>query len=88
MFTSNLTITRVAVALLRRGASCSFSPRALRASSPSATVLTAEYDVIPDVPGFDHLPTDYAKITVEGWDSKSWVEILASCARRFSTFGG
>ena len=26
--------------------------------------LTAEYDVIPEIPGFDNLPTDYAKVTV------------------------
>ena len=49
--------------------------------------LTAEYDVIPDVPGFEHLPTDYAKVTVEGWDSKSWVEILAELRSPIFNFG-
>ena len=49
--------------------------------------LTAEYDVIPDVPGFDDLPTDYAKVTVPGWEAMSWVEIAARLRGRYFNFG-
>ena len=49
--------------------------------------LTAEYDVIPDVPGFDDLPTDYAKVTVAGWEAMSWVEIAARLRGRYFKFG-
>ena len=49
--------------------------------------LTAEYDVIPDVPGFDNLPTDYAKVTVPGWEAMSWVEIAGRLRGRYFNFG-
>ena len=49
--------------------------------------LTAEYDVIPDIPGFDDLPTDYAKVTVEGWEAMSWVEIAARLRGKYFDFG-
>jgi lysophospholipase L1-like esterase len=39
--------------------------------------LTAEYDTIPENSGFPTEATEYAKVTVPGWVSKSWVEILA-----------
>lgn len=38
--------------------------------------LTAEYDTIPDVSGFPREATAYAEVTVDGWESMSWVEIL------------
>jgi GDSL-like Lipase/Acylhydrolase family len=38
--------------------------------------LTAEYDTIPDVPGFPTEATAYAEVTVPGWESMSWVEVL------------
>jgi hypothetical protein len=38
--------------------------------------LSAEYEAIPDVPGTEN-PTAYAEITVPGWESMSWVEVLA-----------
>ena len=49
--------------------------------------LTAEYDVIPDVPGFDDLPTDYAKVTVAGWEAMSWVEVAGRVRGRYFNFG-
>ena len=49
--------------------------------------LTAEYDVIPDIPGFDSLPTDYAKVTVTGWEALSWVEVAAKLRGTFFDFG-
>ena len=50
--------------------------------------LTAEYDVIPEVPGFDDLPTDYAKVTVPGWEAMSWVEVAGRLRGRYFNFGG
>ena len=50
--------------------------------------LTAEYDVIPEVPGFDNLPTDYAKVTVPGWEAMSWVEVAGRLRGRYFNFGG
>jgi lysophospholipase L1-like esterase len=49
--------------------------------------LTAEYDVLPEVPGFDELPTDYAKVTVAGWEAMSWVEIAGRLRARYFNFG-
>ena len=49
--------------------------------------LTAEYDVIPEIPGFDDLPTDYAKVTVPGWEAMSWVEIAGRLRGRYFNFG-
>lgn len=50
--------------------------------------LTAEYDVIPEIPGFDNLPTDYAKVTVPGWEAMSWVEVAGKLRARYFNFGG
>ena len=50
--------------------------------------LTAEYDVIPEIPGFDNLPTDYAKVTVPAWEAMSWVEIAGKLRGRYFNFGG
>jgi len=66
----------------------------LAASAPAANVvtigdsLTAEYDTIPDVPNFINLPTDYAKITVPGWESMSWVEAIHKTTPSYFNFGG
>ena len=38
--------------------------------------LTAEYDTIPDLPNFINLPTDYAEVTVPGWEALSWTEVV------------
>src|SRR5687768_14454948 len=38
--------------------------------------LSAEYDTIPEIPGFPQEATAYAEITVDGWESMSWVEVL------------
>jgi len=38
--------------------------------------LSAEYEAIPDFPGVAN-PTDYARVTVDGWEALSWVEVLA-----------
>lgn len=78
-----------------------FTRRALVAFIAAATVfsaeaanvvtlgdsLTAEYDVIPAIPGFDDLPTDYAKVTVAGWEAMSWVEVAAKLRGRYFNFG-
>lgn len=37
--------------------------------------LSAEYDALPDIPGVDD-PTEYAAVTVPGWEALSWVEVL------------
>ncbi len=50
--------------------------------------LTAEYDVIPAIPGFDDLPTDYAKVTVDGWEAMSWVEVAGRLRAGYFNFGG
>ncbi len=50
--------------------------------------LTAEYDTIPDVPDFINLPTDYAKVTVPGWESMSWVEVMHRTRSKYFNFGG
>lgn len=39
--------------------------------------LSAEYDTIPEIPGFSREATAYAEVTVDGWESMSWVEILS-----------
>ena len=49
--------------------------------------LTAEYDVLPDIPGFDDLPTDYAAVTVTGWEAMSWVEVAARLRGKYFDFG-
>ena len=49
--------------------------------------LTAEYDVIPAIPGFPDLPTDYAKVTVSGWEAMSWVEIAGRLRGSYFNFG-
>ena len=63
-------------------------------SAPAANVvalgdsLTAEYDTIPSIPGFSSEATEYAEITVPGWESMSWVEVLARVERFQWSFGG
>jgi lysophospholipase L1-like esterase len=50
--------------------------------------LTAEYDTIPSLPGFPAEATRYAEVTVAGWESMSWVEVLARVQRSQWDFGG
>lgn len=50
--------------------------------------LTAEYDTIPGVPNFIDLPSDYAKVTVPGWESLSWVEVVRKTSAAHFNFGG
>ena len=50
--------------------------------------LTAEYDTIPEVPGFSREATRYAEITEDGWESMSWVEVLSRLRRAHFDFGG
>src|ERR1700754_410241 len=50
------------------------------AGAPTVAIgdsLTAEYDTIPENSGFPDEATAYAEVTVPGWVSMSWVEILA-----------
>jgi lysophospholipase L1-like esterase len=39
--------------------------------------LSAEYAAIPEIAGFSTEPTRYADVTVRGWTSMSWSEIIA-----------
>lgn len=48
--------------------------------------MSAEYEALPDFPGVDN-PTEYARVTVPGWESMSWVEILAKIRKEFFGFG-
>jgi lysophospholipase L1-like esterase len=48
--------------------------------------LSAEYMAIPDFPGTDN-PTDYARVTVPGWESMSWVEVLGRMRGEYFNFG-
>jgi hypothetical protein len=63
------------------------------ASSPAESVitlgdsLTAEYETIQPIPGFDTEPTNYAKVTHPGWVSMSWVEVLGRTRRGYFDFG-
>lgn len=50
--------------------------------------LSAEYDSIGAISGFTNLPTAYADITVSGWESMSWVEVLAELRPGDFDFGG
>ena len=49
--------------------------------------LTAEYDTIPDIPGFPDEATAYAQVTTNGWESMSWVEVLARLQKSYFNFG-
>jgi hypothetical protein len=48
--------------------------------------LSAEYVAIPDFPGTEN-PTEYARVTVEGWEAMSWVEVLARMRGGHFNFG-
>jgi hypothetical protein len=48
--------------------------------------LSAEYDALPDLPGIEN-PTEYARITVPGWEAMSWVEVLGKLRRDAVDFG-
>ena len=50
--------------------------------------LTAEYDIIPAIPGFPTEATAYAEVSVPGWVSASWVEIVAQLRPDDFEFGG
>ncbi|MEA3213029.1 MAG: hypothetical protein QOE70_6086 [Chthoniobacter sp.] len=73
---------------------CSAIAFALAAPAPAARVvaigdsLTAEYDTIPSIPGFSSEATAYAEVTVPGWESMSWVEVLSRVQRKNFDFGG
>jgi GDSL-like Lipase/Acylhydrolase family len=49
--------------------------------------LTAEYETIQPIPGFDTEPTKYANVTHPGWVSMSWVEVLGRTRSWFFDFG-
>lgn len=48
--------------------------------------LSAEYDALPDIPGVDD-PTEYAAVTVPGWEALSWVEVLGRLRPEALDFG-
>lgn len=50
--------------------------------------LTAEYDTIPEIEGFPNEATRYAEITVPGWESRSWVEVVRRTTAAHFNFGG
>ena len=65
---------------------------ASRAATTNMTVilgdsLSAEYDPIASIPGIGNTATEYADITVTGWESKSWVEILGEIRTNRFQFG-
>ena len=39
--------------------------------------LSAEYAALPEIEGFSAEPTRYAEVTVPGWKSMSWSEVIA-----------
>jgi hypothetical protein len=49
--------------------------------------LTAEYDTLPNLPGFPTEATAYAEVTREGWEAMSWVEVLARLRPEDFDFG-
>jgi GDSL-like Lipase/Acylhydrolase family len=49
--------------------------------------LTAEYETIQPIDGFDTEPTNYANVTHPGWVSMSWVEVLGKTRSWFFNFG-
>jgi hypothetical protein len=49
--------------------------------------LTAEYDTIPSIPGFPVEATAYADVTVKGWESMSWVEVVSRVQKAQFNFG-
>jgi hypothetical protein len=49
--------------------------------------LTAEYETIQPINGFDTEPTDYANVTHPGWVSMSWVEVIGRTRNYFFNFG-
>jgi hypothetical protein len=49
--------------------------------------LTAEYDTLPDLPGFPTEATAYAEVTRDGWEAMSWVEVLARLRPEDFDFG-
>ena len=67
-----------------------FAPIAKGAAANVVTIgdsLTAEYDTIPSIPGFPAEATAYAEVTVDGWESMSWVEVLGRVQRSTFNFG-
>lgn len=49
--------------------------------------LSAEYDPITGITGVDD-PTEYAAITVSGWESMSWVEVVGRLRTSAVSLGG
>ncbi|HSH16151.1 MAG TPA: hypothetical protein VLD18_08975, partial [Verrucomicrobiae bacterium] len=49
--------------------------------------MSAEYDSISGFSGVDD-PTEYATITVSGWESMSWVEVLGRLRADTVDLGG
>jgi lysophospholipase L1-like esterase len=80
-------MVRALVAIVALGGGLGMVP------APAANVvaigdsLTAEYDTLPDVSGFPTEATAYAEVTVDGWESKSWVEIVAQLRPSDFNFG-
>jgi lysophospholipase L1-like esterase len=48
--------------------------------------VSAEYEMIPYLPPMEN-PTDYARISANGWESMSWVEVLARLRGDYFNFG-
>ena len=71
------------------------APAARAAGNTTVTLgdsLTAEYDAVQFQPPWDSvfgtLPTEYADVTVPGWVSRSWVEVLGILRPGWFDFGG
>lgn len=48
--------------------------------------LSAEYDALPEIPGVED-PTEYAAVSVPGWESRCWVEVLGQARAGVLDFG-
>jgi hypothetical protein len=67
----------------------SLAPGAVGAALRTAVIgdsLSAEYDALPRVPGVED-PTAYAAVTVPGWESRCWVEVLGMLRAGAVDFG-
>ena len=76
--------------MLRAGCALFFGVLAIAQAAETLVIgdsLSAEYDTIPEIPGFSREATAYAEITVDGWESMSWVEILSELRGDAFDFG-
>lgn len=86
MLRAQLTFVRRLPAAALAGLCFSFLPLHAARVVVIGDSLSAEYEAIPDFPGTDN-PTEYARVTVKGWEALSWVEVLGRVRREAFDFG-